>query len=354
MPPTKRPKSGKRRRKKKQDARKARIRNTLIGGALVMATFIVVGSIALHEMQLEEEERQRALLAAVQQAAPRPTAPPKDTVSPSSDPERPAKVMKLADLKLGLPDSKVKAILGAPDFALGDHRFRYSALGLDLKYRPVGGKLQLESVAYSGSSVPAAAMGALDLPGIQVGAAPDALKALAPKGRILFDRAARRYTLYMPERHLAIDFTPEAITAVRMEKGLTERFSAAQSGPRSFEVSFDQAFKAESSFGQRLTDAQIETSIKRVNAGRAPAHALTLRLKVDHFNTDELREVIKRRVNTRIAAGDVAASITVQAKNGSKLVDCDWYSPRYGELTGTQPQRFGAVDSTDNISYRWY
>lgn len=354
MPPTKRPRSGKRRRKKKQDARKVRIRNTLIGGALVMATFVVVGSIALHELQLEEEERQRALLAAIQPAARRPTAPPKDAVSPSSEPERPAKALKLADLKLGLPDSKVKAILGAPDFAMGDHRFRYTALGLELKYRPAGGKLQLESIAYAGSSVPPEAMGALNLPGIQVGGDPGVLKAALPKGRVLYNRAAQRYTLYLPEKQLAIDFTPEAITAVRIERSLSERFSAARSGPHAFEVTFDQAIRAQSMFGQRLTDAQFDTSIKPVKAGNAPAHAITMRLKVEQFNADDLREAIKGRVNKQIAAGDVAAAITVVAKNGSKLVDCDWYSPRYGELTGTQPQRFGAVDSTDNISYRWY
>lgn len=355
MPPTKRPKSGKRRRKKKRDDRKIRIRNTLIGGALVMATFITVGVIALHEMQLEEEERQRALQAAVQKRAPKPpTAPPKDPVQPSSEPERPAKALKLADLKLGLPDSKVKAMLGAPDMALSDHRFRYSSLGLEVQYRPVGGKLQLESIAYAGGEVPAAAMGALNLPGLQVGAAPDVLKALLPQGRILYNRVAQRYTLYMPQRNLAVDFTPEAIQAVRIEKGLKERFSAARSGSQAFEVSFDQAFKAESMLGQRLTDAQITTSIKQVRAGNAPAHTISMRLKTDQYNADELREVIKRRVNSQIAAGDVAAAITVHAKNGSKIVECDWYSPRYVELTGTQPHRFGAVDSADNISYRWY
>lgn len=356
MPPSKRPKSGKRRRKKKQDARKARIRNTLIGAALVMGTFITVGAIALNEMRLEEEERQRALLAAIQPKATAraETPPPKDAISEASDPSRPARAMKLEDLELGLPDSKVKSILGAPDLVMKDHRFRYTSLGLELKYRPVGGKLVLESISYSGGGVPAEAMGALNLPGVQIGGDPGVLRALAPQGRILYNRAARTYTLYLPERNLAVDFTPEAIQAVRVEQGLKARFSAAMSGPNAFEVSFEKAFTAQSMMGQRLTDAQFETTVKRVGNGNARAHTITLRLKVDEFNADDLREVIKRRVQSQIAGGDMAAAISVTAKNGSKIVDCDWYSPKYTELTGTQPQRFGAVDTTDNISYRWY
>lgn len=354
MPPKKRPKSGKRRRKKQQDARRVRIRNTLIGGALVMGTFISVGLIALHEMQLEEAERQRALQATMPHATQRPTPPPKDSISATPDPAHPARVPKLSDLRLGLPDSKIKALLGAPDLAMSDHRFRYTALGLELKYRKVGGAMILDAIAYSGSGVPPEAMEAVDLPGLQVGGPPDALRALAPQGRILYNRATQTYTLYLPARHLAIDFTPQAIQAVRIEQGLKDRFSAEASGPHAFEVSFDQAFSAEAEFGQRLTDAQVDLTVKQVRSGNAPVHTLSMRLKVDQFNPDELREAIKRRISAQIAAGDVAAAVTVLARNGSKIVECDWYSPRYTDLTGAQPQRFGAVDSTDNISYRWY
>lgn len=356
MPPTKRPKSGKRRKKKKQDARKLRIRNTLIGGALVMGTFITVGAIALHEMQLEEAERQAALLAALQpKATQRPaTPPPRDSISASEDPEHPAKVMKLADLQLGLPDSKVKDLLGAPDLAMKDYRFRYTALGLELKYRPAGGALRLEGISYTGSEVPSEVMGALNLPGLKIGGSPGVLRTLLPQGRILYNRSAHNYTLYLPERNLAVDFTPEAIQAVRIETNLKERFSAARSGPSAFEVSFDKAFSAESMMGKRLTDSSFETTVKRVSGGNARVHSITMRLKVDAFDADDLRDAIKRRVSSQIAGGDVAAAITVLAKNGSKIVECDWYSPRYTELTGTQPQRFGAVDTLDNISYRWH
>lgn len=352
MPPRKRPPPGKRRRKKK-DARKAQIRNALIGAGLVMATFVTVGVVALHELQLEEAERQRALLAAVQPNAPKSRPTPKTTLGASDDPLPPGRIRKLSELELGLPQSKVQDKLGAPDVALSDHRFRYSALGLEVQYRPVGGKLVLDSIAFSGSEVPAEAMGALDLPGLQVGAPPGILETLLPRGRILFNRTSNTYTLYLPSRHLAVDFTPEAIQAVRMEQGLKDHFDAARSGPHDFEVSFDQAFSAQSMFGQRLTDAQFDMTIQKV-PGDAPVHTIALRLKVDDFNADDLREAIKRRVNMQIAAGDVAAAVTVLAKNGSKIVDCDWYSPRYAELTGNQPRRFGAIDTIDNISYRWY
>ncbi|MNR60171.1 hypothetical protein D3C85_1815950 [compost metagenome] len=56
----------------------------------------------------------------------------------------------------------------------------------------------------------------------------------------------------------------------------------------------------------------------------------------------------------QIAAGDAAVSVTVQTPNGSKLVACDWYSPRYAEAVGAMPERLGSVDSADNLSWRWY
>ncbi|MNY23243.1 hypothetical protein D3C86_1569000 [compost metagenome] len=84
------------------------------------------------------------------------------------------------------------------------------------------------------------------------------------------------------------------------------------------------------------------------------ARAIDLRLKVDTFGIDDLRALIKRRVSMQIAAGDAAVSVTVQTPNGSKLVACDWYSPRYAEAVGAMPERLGSVDSADNLSWRWY
>jgi hypothetical protein len=103
-----------------------------------------------------------------------------------------------------------------------------------------------------------------------------------------------------------------------------------------------------------LSDQQVETHSRKASGQAGTMRAIDLRLKVDTFDPDSLRALIKRKVAMQIAAGDAAVMITVKAKNGSKLMACDWYSPRYATAAGTLPERLGSVDSTDNISWRWY
>lgn len=349
----------KRRKKRRHDPRAAQIRGILIGGALVLAAFVGVGCIALYELQVEEAERLKAAQA---------TAKPIPHPSPSADaagaePEASAQPTRVADLKLGLPESKVRALLGAPDAALDDHRFRYERLGLDLAYEtgPAGFPI-LSAIEFDAAS-PQAAMShdaptelprALELPGVSVGGDPRALRAALPGGRIVYHRNTGSFTLYAPERRLAVDFTSDRITAVRLDAHAPGKLEAALKGPHGFEVSFSRAFDAQSLLPRSLTDHQIETRSRKIAAKGGTARAIDLHLKVEAFGMDDLRALIKRRVSMQIAAGDAAVAIEVRAKNGSKLVACDWYSPRYAEVAGQMPERLGSVDSADNISWRWY
>ncbi|HEY9898276.1 MAG TPA: hypothetical protein V6D00_03760 [Pantanalinema sp.] len=350
----------KRRKKRRHDPRAARIRGILIGGALVLAAFVGVGLVALYELQVEEAERLEAARAT---AAPRPTPTNAPSASSEEGPGPSAQPTRVADLKLGLPESKVRALLGVPDEALDDHRFRYERLGLELAFEPgPNGAAILSAIRLVGASVPAVALGegqeallgALGLSGIAPGGDPHALREALPGGRIVFHRDTGHFTLYAPERRLAVDFTQERITEVRQDARMKGKLEAELKGPRAFEVSFSRAFDAQGLVPQALSDHQVETRSRKIAAKGGAARAVDLRLKVDTFDVDDLRALIKRRVSMQIAAGDAAVAITVRAKNGSKLVACDWYSPRYAQAAGEMPERLGSVDSADNISWRWY
>lgn len=352
------PPKKKRRKKRRHDPRAARIRGILIGGALVMAAFIGVGLIALYELQLEEAERLEAA-----KATPAPAPTPVGSASPEEDAGATPAPTAVSDLKLGLPERTVRALLGAPDAALDDHRFRYERLGLDLAYQVgPGGERVLAAMRLGGPSAhdaptgeaQAALLGALGLEGVTLGGDPQVLRSVLPQGRVLRDRATGTFTLYAPARRLAVDFTPDRIVAVRQAARLEGELAARLQGPSTFEVALSKAFDAQAMLPQPLTDHQVETTARRIESAGGVARAIDLRLKVDDFDVDALRALIKRRVSMQVAAGDAAVAITVRARNGSKLVACDWYSPRYAAKAGATPARLGSVDSADNLSWRWY
>lgn len=352
----------KRRKKRRHDPRAAQIRGVLIGGALVLAAFVGIGCIALYELQVEEAERSKAAQH-VPTPSPTPSAAPTDAWEPDPEAKSSAGPSAVADLKLGLPEPKVRALLGAPDAALDDHRFRYDRLGLELSYESGPSDVPvLSAIAFAPASShgamaegsPPELPGGMRLPGISVGGDPKGLRAAFPGGRIVYHRGTGTFTLYVPERRLAVDFTSDRITGVRLDARMKGRLEAALKGPHDFDVSFARAFDAQSMLPQALTDRQIEVRSRKIASKGGTARAIDLRLKVDTFAVDDLRALLKGRVSMQIAAGDAAVAIEVRAKNGSRLVACDWYSPRYAEVAGEVPGRLGSVDSTDNISWRWY
>lgn len=347
---------GSRNRKRKRDERARRIRQTLIGGGIVMALFTVTGLVALHEFQMEQEERAKAQRLAQHPASesPHPAASDQeDAAHRGSHGKHGAKPksLHLNTLHLGAPQQLVLKMLGVPDQTMGDTRFRYDSLGLEISYRPTPHGLVLDALNFLTPEAPTEAMpGGLQLPGLAVGGSPQVLKNLFPHGHVVLHRGRGTYTVYDPVRHLAVDFTPDRILAVRMANGVPAQYAAERSGAHSFTVGFDQAFDSHSLMPVPLTDDLISTRIRAGNSAKGQTHVVELHLKVDNWDPDELRTAIKRRVSLQMAAGDRAIAITAYGKNGSKLVSCDWYAPG----TDAGVERFGAVDSTDNISYRWY
>lgn len=352
------PPARKRRKRRKKKPRDHTLRNSLIGAAVVMGLFTLTGLFAFYEKKTEEDERQKALTT-LAQPTPRPVPHALAPIRPSKGTPVPpghlplANLPALRELKLGMAEKEFKARFGQPDFRLGDHRFFYGPLGIEVAFRPMNGGWVLSEVKLErpqSADLP----GGLDLPGLEVGASPTLLATTFPHGRVVYHRELRYYTLYDPARNLAIDFTPHAIKAIRLVDRFDPRFAAERSGPGNFDVKFDQAFAADGMLATALTDAQIQVRMRPVPGAKVQAHLIDLRLKVDAYDPEDLRSVIKRRVNDRVAAGDLGLAITVTDKQGHPVVQCDWFSPRYLELTGQQPQRFGTPDSMDNISYRWF
>lgn len=343
------PSSPKRRRPRRKKGAPRLLRRALVGSGVVFGLLALLGFLAWREQQQENAERSQALRSSVQVAlrpTPKPLKPPEGPVI------EPPSSRDLSALKPGMAATDVQAQLGAPDTALGDHRFVYRTLHLDLTYRMRHGRLQLATIRFTGHDLPPLA-GFGDLPPLEVGGSSLVLRQAFPDARIVYHRDTNSSTLYDSRHHLVIDFTPDHITGIRQEQDFTGELSAALGGPHSFGITFEQAFDSEALLPQMLTDSQIAASVAPVPKARLKIDVITMRLKVDTFSFDDLKDAIKRQVNLRVAAGDMAAQVTVYARNGSKIVVCDWYAPNYEQLAGHAPKRIGDVDEND-IGYRWY
>lgn len=346
----------KRRRRKKQKPRDHRLRNTLLGGLVVLVLFGVTGALTLYEQKLEEEERARAA-AALRQATPRPVAGARRRYAAKGTPVPPEQLpfQELKDLpvpKIGMTKTAFTERYGAPSATLGKNRFFFAAHGMEVSFRAVNGQMLLSMVKLEHPERFELPPG-LDLPGIELGAPPAALKTAFPGASV---RRGKRgsFTLYDPKTKIAVDFTPRAITGIRLVDRLDPGFLTERAGPASFNVTFDQAFDSQAFMTSMLTDSQIAVSLKRPPGVQVPAHQVEMRLKVDAYDPDQLRAAIKRRMNDRIAAGDLGVVIDVRDRQGQPIAKVDWYSPRYAEQAGVRPARVGTPDSLDNMAYRWF
>lgn len=371
----------------------------LVGGAMVL---VFLGTIALVSLQEDPQE-----LAVAPSASP--SASP--TLSPTPEPL--SSRANVTALKLGMNERQVRKVLGTPDRNLGGGRFRYSALGLEVRFRPSGklGNLQASfrpeggakdsqneafepDMAHLGGALPESGgtapealsnqpsarmevegsptgpesilesvqiigpgaegkLSGLELSQVFVGASPEALRPLVAEGRVLFDQESRTYTLYLPERALAVDFSNAAITQLRHAYGIPQLFEAASVGPRTLEVQFERVFDPEWYVPPKLSDQQVFSTLRPL-PGRAPAHQLDLKLKLDLYEIEDLKEYVRRRIKARVAAGDAAAVVVVYAHNGARVVTCDWYAEGYERMTGKAPVRVGELDLDEGISYRWF